>query len=337
MTIGIKHAGPSSSLLIADGVPAGWTISNPTPATGATVTGTTITWTLGAFTADTTVTYTATPPAVAPVWPANFNGRVTGDLGIPVAIGGSRSVAQSGVFLYQQGVYPGPSYQGTADAHILAYGTGTNYSGRNTGAVLFVEEGNNTNLRAAIPLLRFSLEGITPQAIIYEAKLRLYHYRNRNTAQAAFAGPQTVYAARLLRDWIEGNGAGDHNGRAALSGEVTWYWARFNLERWAIGGAYGSADMAAPESSAIASSSTLGTWVEWDVTQMVRAWADSSSPNFGLKLTQDNVVGTSGTWVIGYADFYSGQYATDLSVRPILAVRAYQEATTRIARWELYR
>jgi hypothetical protein len=105
-----------------------------------------------------------------------------------------------------------------------------------------------------------------------------------------------------------------------------------------MGGARGPTDMMPPESSAQVSTSTINTWVEWDVTQMAREWMQNPANNVGLKLTQDSAVATSATaWVIGYPDFYSRDYTTDLSLRPLLVVRAYVPIITDATRWELYR
>ena len=169
-------------------------------------------------------------------------------------------------------------------------------------------------------------------ATVDAAVLRIYHFQSRQPCQA----DQTLYATRLLKNWGEGAG-GDMDGRIAVAGEVNWYWARQDLERWQYGGARGPTDMAPPESSAIVSQATLGTWIQWDVTQMTRDWVQNPLNNFGLKLAQDPAVGTSATmWIRGLPGFYSSNYATNPNLRPMLVVKWTQAPSLGVSRWELY-
>jgi hypothetical protein len=123
----------------------------------------------------------------------------------------------------------------------------------------------------------------------------------------------------LLKSWVEGNGG---DGRLAWhNGEVTWQYARYDSLLWQLGGARGSSDMAPPESSAVVSDQTLNTWVEWDVTEMVREWASNPAGNCGLKLAQDPAIGApSVPWVGGFAAFYSRNYGTNPDLRPMLVI-----------------
>jgi hypothetical protein len=224
---------------------------------------------------------------------------------------------------YQQGVLPAASYAGCADAHISMWGEQGGRTGYNNGNSTMLEEGDWSvgsgnyalNTDSKIILISFSLDGIPSNATVQQAKLRVYHYQNRQPTQAT----QNLYAARLLKAWGEGVGT-QQDGRAAVTGEVTWYYSSYNVQRWQMGGARGPTDMAAPESSAGVAVSTLNTWVEWDVTQMARAWVQNPASNFGLKLSQDPAVGTSATmWVRGLPGFYSSEWTT-ANQRPTLVV-----------------
>ena len=336
VTIGIRYNSPSNPLTVTDLVPPSWTISDPNPVTGAVINGTTITWTIPSFTDDTTLTYTATPPAVHPMGVQAFTGTVVDQYGIMTVIGGDANVIGADVFLYRYGRLPTASYTGAQDAHLVQW----TFTLNNNGFGDYIEEGNNQadNTDIRMPVLKFDLEGITPLSVIEEAKLRLCHWRNRGGLGApGFTGPHTIYASRLLRDWNEGTGSGG-DGRLSLDAEVNWYWARYNQDRWEMGGARGPTDMSPPESSAIASSQTINRWIEWDVLQMAREWAANPRRNFGLKLAQDNAVGTSATlWVTGFPNFRSKDYAADPNLRPILLLRAYTPPSMGANRWQLYR
>ena len=232
--------------------------------------------------------------------------------------------------LYQQGVTPTAAYAGCTDAHIMIYSAGNN----NNGSSYFLEEGDwsgsgnvAANTDGKMPLIRFALDGLTAGTSVTQARLRIYHWQSRQPTQAA----TTLYVSRLLKEWNEGAG-GDQDGRDSLAGEVNWYWAKEQQVRWEMGGARGPTDMAPPESSSIVSATTLNTWIEWDVTQMVRFWVANPTANYGLKIAQDPAVGTSATmWVRGLPGFYSRNYTTNISLRPILSVQTYRPPTTKPA------
>jgi len=222
--------------------------------------------------------------------------------------------------LYQQGVTPTSAYAGCTDAHIMIYSAGNN----NNGSSYFLEEGDwsgsgqtAANTDGKMPLIRFALDGLAVGTSVTQARLRIYHWQSRQPTQAA----TTLYVYRLLKEWNEGIG-GDQDGRDSVAGEVNWYFAKDQQVRWQMGGARGPTDIAPPESTSIVSATTLNSWIEWDVTQMVRFWVANPAANYGLKIAQDPVVGSSTTmWVRGLPGFYSRNYTTNISLRPILSVQ----------------
>jgi len=332
VSIGLRCGSSSSTIKVTDVVPAGWTISNPVPTTGTVINGTTITWTLTSFTADTTLTYTVMPAPF--LFPAVLNGYTEDQHGVQVIVEGDQTVLAAGVYLFQQGAYPTAAYAGCSDAHLVQWYNGV----RNNGNSTYLETGNDqtANTDNKIPLVRFALAGITRDSVVDQARVRIYHWRNRNPQNMPPGMVHPLYASRLLRDWTEGAG-GDGDGRNAVNGEVNWYWVRHGQERWEMAGARGPTDMAAPESLAQVSTSTLNTWIEFDVTQMVREWARNPQSNFGLKLAEDNAVGTSATlWARGFPGFRSRDYGNP-SFRPMLAIRGYVPPVLGATRWELFR
>jgi hypothetical protein len=330
----------NSPLTIQETLPAGWTASSISD--GGTQTGRVINWSLASFTADKQLTYNVTAPAGS-LMMGEFSGFVRDSLNIDTPFGADVFVFETGVTAFQNGRQPTPSYAGSADAHVMTWGPAAGQEGTtNNGTSYFLEEGDwsgsgqtAANTDSKIPLISFALRSDIPAgSTIEQAVLRIYHFQSRQPCQAN----QTLYASRLLKTWYEGVG-GDMDGRVALPGEVNWWWARQGILRWQSGRARGAADMAVPESSAIVSEATLNSWIEWDVTQMTRAWVESPSDNFGLKLAQDPDVGTSATmWIRGLPGFYSGNYAGNPDLRPMLVVRwTPRPPSLVVRRWELWK
>jgi len=338
VVIDILHRSNSTPLTVTETLPAGWTASAISD--GGIQTGANITWTLATFTADKQVSYDVTP--TAGLLPKVFTGFARDDLGIVTNIGGDSVIAAAGTTAFQQGRQPTPSYAGCTDAHIMMWGPSAGEGGNtNNGNSYFLEEGDwsgtgqtAANTDAKIPLLGFAVDVIPRTATVEQAKMRIYHFQSRQPCQAA----QTLYASRLLKSWGEGTG-GDMDGRIAVTGEVNWWWARRNEQRWQMGGARGPTDIAPPESSAQVSQSTLNTWIEWDVTQMARLWVGNPTANCGVRLAQDPTVGTSATmWIRGLPGFYSSEYATNPDLRPTLFVKwNLGPPSLGATRWELYR
>ena len=345
VSLDLRYSGTSESLTVIDNVPPDWTISNPNPAPTA-VTASQVTWVLTGLTADRTLTYTATPPAPQRITPQRFYGTqqnryaygyVGGVLDpTPSPIAGDWRLFPPNVFLFQLGNYPSASYAASADTHLVQGTAARNNNGlNNTGSYWFLEVGNNEadQLDHRVGLLRFGLEGLSTWLNVFEAKLVLSHNRNRQPLSAT----HTVYVARVLRPWNAGTGVSGEDGRPSFVGEANWHWAMYQQRSWQLSGARGPADMAPPESSVQVSDATVGRFLEWDVTEMVRYWLAHPNENFGLKLTEDATVGTTSTWPLGYPNFVANDAGPDPTERPLLVIRGILTPSTRAANWWLYR
>jgi len=341
VAIGIQHASNSSPLIVTDAAPAGWTLSNPIPG-GAVINGTTITWTLPSFTADTTVTYNATPPATPSILPQEFRGRVVDQLGFITLLGGDSFVYPAGVDYFRQGMFPDASYVGAADALIIMYAN-VNPGDRNSGANDYLEEGDWDGGTAdnKLSLLSFSLQPTIPMnAIISEARLQLYYDLQRRGDFTA-TSDHTVYAHMLARPWGEGTGTGI-DGPVALTGESCWNTPRQNMDpSWEVAGARGTTLDVKPPAQFQAVSAPYGVvadvWVELDVTSFVEYWAAHPGENYGLKISQDSAYPVPAPYVQGAYDFPSKEHA-NVSLRPLLAVKwVPRPPVLRARNWALYR
>jgi len=332
----LKNGGTSAALSVQDFVPTSWTVVSASHG-GVVDDGSTVTWTLPSFSADTTLTYTIVLPryVLNVIAPQFFGPGYVDDLtnslsGLP--IGGDNMMFAMNVIVFQQGRFPDTRYAGTQDCELFQWYGGT----RNNGWNNEMEEGDN-HLGiddARMPLIRFELSGLSPAMVVQRAELFLFHSRNR----APVGGPNgtsgtvhRVYPARVNRPWSEGRGIGTEGSYANL-GEACWNASRAYLSPWTSGGGRGGAfDTDIPKFLALVSSSTVGTWVSWDVTEMAIRWGWSPSSNYGLRLSQDgqNTTHWPVTWpgwpgqryAAGYCDFYSKDHSNPMQ-RPMLAVFA---------------
>lgn len=230
-----------------------------------------------------------------------------------------------GVLCFQQGTLPDANYDGGQDAQIER-----NRSNGNAGRCPWIEEGDwdGTGWSTKKILIRFNLPTGLTTFPLERAELRLYNFGER---RAGFRNSHTVYAARLLRPWEEGDEE-SFDGELANRGNATYLSARHNEDLWEIPGALGRADVAEAESSA-----TAGVdWPEWitlDVTESVRYFLANPDKNFGWKISQDPVRGVKDStikYVSGAYQFVSNQ-ASEICYRPMLILVPSERATATIA------
>ncbi len=352
----LKHGGGAPAVVtVREVAPAGWTVASASH--GGAINGTTITWTLANFSADTTLTYQLTPPSVDEIAPAIWGTGVVADQTNSFQFNvGDVNIAQAYlVTTFQQGRFPDPSYNGTEDCHIIMYRSRTggyaNGFGMNNGWYATIEEGDwGTSYwpdDQKTILLKFNTALISPAATVFSAKLMLYHQYNRRAIGAGVPGDTSgtvhkIYVAKVNKAWGEGRGITNADGTYANKGEASWYWARAAESPWAGGGLRGGAlDQDMPESSADATTNTIGTWLVWDVTQMATKWVAFPSSNNGMRLSQEasNTTATIPNhwgWTPGVCNFTSRNSGT-VANRPILAIKAYVPFTLGAQHWELYR
>ncbi len=344
----LKNGGGTAAVTVREAAPTGMIVSNANPP--ATINGSTITWTLPAFAADTTLTYKLTPPVPDLYEPQVFGASLVTDqtnlLDLP--IGGPGMVMMERATAFRQGMYPDPSYSGCEDTHIVMYRSrGTSGLGMNPGWYAMMEEGGGSAYGDdKISLIKFNIATIRPSATVFAAKLLLYQNPCRSVSfggnYPTTAGTtQRLYAAKINRAWSEGRGSGAPDGTYANLGEASWFWAKAAQSPWASGGLRGgAADCDIPESHADISSGTINTWITWDVTRMAAAWVASPSSNNGIKISQDDQntthYPTAYGVVPGIVQFTSRNSGT-AARRPLLVVLAYQPDILSAQHWELYR
>ena len=262
--------------------------------------------------------------------------------GAPIT-GPSTGATRPDFVVLQEGVSPSPDYDGCQDAHIIYYRT--DQGEWNTGGHNYIEEGDwggGHGDKKEI-LIQFDLAGLSGS--VSQAELWLYYAFQRNTG--AMGQDHVAYAVPVLKEWNEGTGTGV-DGRLALDGEVTWQSTRYNEESWESwdsgdidwpcdpddlpiersGGAYGpedvNLDMAVPcnesDDPMDGFGSIDGTWVYWNVTDIVNAWLSGSLPNNGLKITQQTTNSPCDEYIQGGYDFVSSNNV-QAGLRPALILR----------------
>ncbi len=235
-----------------------------------------------------------------------------GVLAMGLAIGASGEV-----ITFQDGVSPTPDYAGTADAHIISWDGSQNQTARNadgtsddggagggdpqnTGAHEWFEEGDygGGNLDSKCMLIKFDLSSIPQDAVVGSAKLGLYYVYERNAGGGADgpgdveAGHKTahpLYAAKILKPWIEGDGGGVGNnnvdGADAPDGTAVT-WNHTGVELWEAIGAEGPSDTEMPE-SVVWFKPDPGMWLWFPVSNMCQDWVANPDANNGVKLSQE--------------------------------------------------
>jgi len=194
---------------------------------------------------------------------------------------------QTLTYVYQTGLLPDSSYV-APDTFISNYGTDqlTNYC---ASQVLYLR---NNDYRAA--LLRFPLSGIPSNAVVVSATLEFYADAQTNT------NPLTVGVYRMLRDWDPCT----TNWRDAAAGTF-----------WGISGANDTASDRVAAAEDYTALTTVMSWYDLSVTNMVQQWVSTPATNKGLALKTD----------IGNVQYSvrSGDFTGQPSSRPKLTVSFY--------------
>ncbi|NOZ05863.1 MAG: DNRLRE domain-containing protein [Chloroflexi bacterium] len=194
----------------------------------------------------------------------------------------------SGSTIFQQGL---SNYAGTTDTHVSVWFPDET-NGEDT--ILLVRSGD---IMAA--LIKFDVSQFPSYSTMRRATLSLYVTGSSND------NPLDIAAYRLLRPWSEG--------------QATWKLAGRGRP-WGEPGANGLGN---DRDSTPADSKTLRaakTWVELDITDMVRRWVANPSSNYGL------VIKGTGDVAVRY-DFASSEYPSR-SFRPRLNLQYYFPSPT---------
>ncbi|MCX6666539.1 MAG: DNRLRE domain-containing protein, partial [Euryarchaeota archaeon] len=127
-------------------------------------------------------------------------------------------------------------------------------------------------------LLQFDLSPIAPENTVSSAKLKLYYYSSEDGSTAG----HTLNLYRITSNWNKEN--------------VTW-----NTRPSYNGTIIASAVVP----------STVGTWIEWDVTNDVQSFINDQTVNYGWEIIDPASSDNSQTY------FYSNEYGSD---RPYLEI-----------------
>jgi hypothetical protein len=294
-------------------------------------------------------------------------GLVLAVLAMGLAIGASAEV-----ITFQDGVSPTPDYAGTADAHIISWDGSQNQTGRNadgtsdpgtagggnpqnTGAHEWIEEGDfgGGNLDSKCIVIKFDVSSIPQAAVVGSAKVGLYYVYERNAGGGAdgpgdvskgWVHPHYLYAAKILKPWIEGDGGGAANGNvdgADTPDGVAVTWNHTGVELWEAIGAEGPSDTEMPE-SAIWFKPDPGMWIWFPVTNMCQDWVADPASNNGLKISQEpNNIAGDGTDGLGAmmpqgAHNFASRNNPDAAQRPKLVVEILA-ASGAGGDWTLYK
>jgi len=173
----------------------------------------------------------------------------------------------------------------SADTYIDSVWSDTN----NDGGGLSIHVTEFKSLRSFV---KFDLSSIPLGSSVNTASLKLYF----SGIGAVYPTGRTFMAYRVSNDWVEN--------------EATWNSYQTGSPWDTAGGDY-STDGA----SSTPAPSSLGTWVTWDVTSIVKAWIEDGQPNYGFLLRDLNE---------GSPPFYGANFDSRESIftgwRPILEI-----------------
>jgi hypothetical protein len=114
---------------------------------------------------------------------------------------------------------------------------------------------NSTDGEVMSALIGFDEVGLPLPNVVYEATLSVYFL-----GQSVSSGETKVHAAGLLPDWE--------------ASTATWLRPKTGAN-WQAAGAKGANDRTAPMDSLLVSYTEVGTWLEFDVTELVQAGTTS--------------------------------------------------------------
>lgn len=189
----------------------------------------------------------------------------------------SRVLAETATF--QQGV---SGYTGNSTSYLDRWNPDTNMGA--SGNAWFRPDNQS-------PILRFDLSSLTTNALVQNAKLKIYVISNTN------ANPITTKVYKLLRDWNEN--------------ETTWHKVN-NSTEWSWVGANGIFSDRVDSPSSILQITTVNTYYEYDITSLVRGWVRYPQTNKGIIIVPESFSN------VGYSIGSDNNY--NLARRPILTV-----------------
>lgn len=265
-------------------------------------------------------TATATPvPTEAPGVPT--------DTPTPIA---TRTPAQTptpivptgpGTLIFQQGTSPDPNYVGVSDTVITdLWESNTQLGG---WGVLGTFRDDEERHRI---LLRFDLGPLPPEVQIDSAILSLHHIKNIDSGDDA---SQTVNIHRLTSPWTEGTGDNPLPDPGYEPDGTTWTLTEPGALWGTPGGDFDPAVLA----TTVVPAFTAPAWVDWDVTQLVRQWANGTAPNHGVILRTEG-----GEW-LGHRLHSSNSTTPELRPRLIINYNLPEPTptppTTSVSSWRL--
>lgn len=143
-------------------------------------------------------------------------------------------------------------------------------------------------------LVQFDLSSIPSEATVSSATLKLYHA----VRSAAEPAGRVIWAYRLTQSWTE-TGA-------------TWN-SYDGINPWTtLGG-----DYTATDGAAYTMTNTLPRWIEWDVTNIAKAWIESGQPNYGFLIKDADETPTDNDY---WSKFRSREYTNQPDRNPILEI-----------------
>jgi hypothetical protein len=201
------------------------------------------------------------------------------------------------VIVFQEGVSPDPSYDGTTDT-ILA----SDYYTVNVGGMDYVETFFEATAEVRRSIVRWELTGIPPGADVTGASVELYRHDGYGENDMAVA----LY--RLTSDWVEGTGVTWWPGSGYVVDGATWDEAAPGTPWGSPGGDYDPTIVGQTTIPA----GTGNRWFQWDATSTVEAWVEGGQPNYGVLLRPL-------TGAYSYHYYYSREGETP-NLRPRLVV-----------------
>lgn len=224
--------------------------------------------------------------------------------------GGSQPLADTSVTAWQDALIRGP---------VDPNSTGSK-DDWNVGAIGQIQVGIYDPRSAERSLVQFSIpDGYTSRNIA-SATLRLTSWM---WVKRDYSAEFPIHVHRLLRSWKQGSSSQDRPTSSAVDGVtgVERFWgAQDGNEDWNrrfIGLDDVDADSRAG-STAARPGGHIGAW-EFDVTEMVKFWADNPDRNFGLLLVCDL---TDTDRYPDYPVFRSSEYAGSGHEKPLLVIKA---------------
>jgi lysophospholipase L1-like esterase len=238
--------------------------------------------------------------------------KVTDDAGNRSSISNTLAVTTPGfpsvVLTLCQGLN---GYTGTEENSMVDVTSDENWGGDNIFSVGGVEGSSGHEVRRA--LVRFDLSAVPADAIIRDARFRLFNLSTDNSS------PLAVRAYRVTKDWVEGT----QDPPDPENGSSCWDAAQLGSLPWSAPGAAAASDLAqnddpnfdrleTPEASATLG--RMGTFYEWDLTGAVGHWLDGTWDNNGILLQADDEGDRN------LRRFYSSETQTDPHRLPCLVV-----------------